>query len=76
MSSFPTKKGGIFLENKNFIEFEDRNYRLAILSAIRGDNTDQTLREILADYHDNDIAAQASAGDVESLGGVSRLIIF
>lgn len=26
--------------------------------------------------HDNDIAVQASAGDVESLGGVSRLIIF
>ncbi len=45
------------MENKDFIENEDRNYRLAILSAIRGDNTDEMLREILADYHDNDIAA-------------------
>ena len=45
-------------QNVNAYEdFEDRNYRLAILSAIRGDNTDETLRAILADYHDNDIAA-------------------
>ena len=46
------------MEEQNvYEEFEDRNYRLAILSAIRGDNTDEMLREILADYHDNDIAA-------------------
>ena len=45
------------MENQNIYELENRNYRLAILSAIRGDNTDDMLREILADYHDNDIAA-------------------
>ena len=45
------------MENRSVYEQEDRGYRLAILSAIRGDNTDDTLREILADYHDNDIAA-------------------
>ena len=45
------------MEEQNIYDLEDRNYRLAILSAIRGDNTDETLREILADYHDNDIAA-------------------
>ena len=45
------------MENKSVFEQEDRGYRLAILSAIRGDNSDETLREILADYHDNDIAA-------------------
>ena len=45
------------MENQNIYELEDRNYRSAILSAIRGDNTDEVLREILADYHDNDIAA-------------------
>ena len=44
-------------EQNNIYDLEDRNYRLAILSAIRGDNTDDMLREILADYHDNDIAA-------------------
>jgi len=45
------------MEEQNIYELENRNYRLAILSAIRGDNTDEMLREILADYHDNDIAA-------------------
>ena len=45
------------MEEQNIYDLEDRNYRLAILSAIRGDNTDDMLREILADYHDNDIAA-------------------
>ncbi len=45
------------MEEQNIYDLEDRNYRLAILSAIRGDNTDEMLREILADYHDNDIAA-------------------
>lgn len=45
------------MDNRSIYEQEDRGYRVAILSAIRGDNTDGTLREILADYHDNDIAA-------------------
>ncbi len=45
------------MEEKIFDETEDRGYRQAILSAIRGDNPDELLRQILADYHDNDIAA-------------------
>ncbi len=45
------------MENKNILEDADRSYRLAILSAIRGDNTDEVLREILNDYHENDIAS-------------------
>ena len=72
------------MENEIF-EFEDRNYRLAILSAIRGDNTDEVLREILADYHDNDIAAvleELSAEEVDRLHrvlgseGMSEVISF
>ena len=45
------------MENEIMLPEEDRNYRAAILSAIRGDNSDEVLREILADYHDNDIAS-------------------
>ncbi len=44
-------------EEKIEEKLEDRNYREAILSAIRGDCTDELLAEILADYHDNDIAS-------------------
>ncbi|MBO7303528.1 MAG: magnesium transporter, partial [Clostridia bacterium] len=35
----------------------ERDYRSAILSIIRGDNDDSLLRELLEDYHDNDIAS-------------------
>lgn len=72
------------MENEVY-EFEDRSYRLAILSAIRGDNTDEVLREILADYHDNDIAAvleELTADEVDRLHrvlgseGMSDVITF
>lgn len=36
---------------------DERDYREAILSIIRGDSNDELLRELLADYHDNDIAS-------------------
>ena len=61
------------MEN-NICEFEDRNYRLAILSAIRGDNTDEVLREILADYHDNDIAAVLEELSSEELDRLHRVL--
>ena len=35
----------------------ERDYGAAILSIIRGDNDDDLLRELLDDYHDNDIAS-------------------
>ena len=45
-------------EEKNELDpEEDRDYRAAILSIIRGDNDDELLRELLEDYHDNDIAS-------------------
>ena len=45
-------------EEKNELDTEeDRDYRAAILSIIRGDNDDELLRELLEDYHDNDIAS-------------------
>ena len=61
------------MENEIF-EFEDRNYRLAILSAIRGDNTDEVLREILADYHDNDIAAVLEELTSEEVDRLHRVL--
>ncbi len=61
------------MEN-NIYEFEDRSYRLAILSAIRGDNTDEVLREILADYHDNDIAAVLEELSSEELDRLHRVL--
>ena len=35
----------------------ERDYGSAILSIIRGDSSDELLRELLEDYHDNDIAS-------------------
>lgn len=61
------------MEN-NIFELEDRSYRLAILSAIRGDNTDEMLREILADYHDNDIAAVLEELSAEELDRLHRVL--
>ena len=61
------------MEN-NIYELEDRNYRAAILSAIRGDNTDEVLREILADYHDNDIAAVLEELSPEELDRLHRVL--
>ena len=36
---------------------EERDYRVAILSIIRGDCDDKLLKELLSDYHENDIAS-------------------
>ena len=45
-------------EKNEELELEaERDYRSAILSIIRGDNDDSLLRELLEDYHDNDIAS-------------------
>ncbi len=62
------------MENSNINEFEDRSYRLAILSAIHGDNTDEMLREILADYHDNDIAAVLEELEAEERDRLIRVL--
>ena len=45
------------MEEKIFLEEEDRDHRLAILSIIQGDSDDELLRSLLDDYHANDIAA-------------------
>lgn len=45
-------------DKKEELELEsDRDYGSAILSIIRGDNDDTLLKELLEDYHDNDIAS-------------------
>lgn len=45
-------------ENTEALDVESaRDYSAAILSIIRGDNDDALLRELLEDYHDNDIAS-------------------
>lgn len=45
------------MEDKGFYEEHDRDHRLAILSVIRGDSSDELIRSLLEDYHGNDIAA-------------------
>ena len=45
------------MEEKVFLEEEDRDHRLAILSIIQGDSDDELLRSLLDDYHANDIAS-------------------
>ena len=44
-------------ENDTLDSEEERDYRAAILSIIRGDSDDELLRKLLEDYHDNDIAS-------------------
>ena len=45
-------------ESRDSFEMDtERDYSAAILSIIRGDNDDDLLRELLEDYHDNDIAS-------------------
>ena len=44
-------------KNEELDEEVDRDYGAAILSIIRGDNDDDLLRDLLRDYHDNDIAS-------------------
>ena len=45
------------MENKNFFEAEERDYRADILDIIRSDKSDDEVRLLLEDYHDYDIAA-------------------
>ncbi|MBE6639005.1 MAG: magnesium transporter [Ruminococcaceae bacterium] len=44
------------MENKTFFEAEERDYRAEILAIIRGDYSEEQLKEKLEEYHDNDIA--------------------
>ena len=44
------------MENKDILEIEERDYHSAILAIIRSDVSDDTLKEELSKYHDNDIA--------------------
>ena len=46
-----------FSEDRAFLEQQDRDYRRAILSIIRGDSSDELMRSLLEDYHANDIAS-------------------
>ncbi len=43
-------------ENKSFFEAEERDYRAEILEIIRGEYTHEQIKELLDEYHDNDIA--------------------
>ena len=45
-----------FMEDKDFLENEERDYRSAILAMIQSDISDDQLKEALEEYHDNDIA--------------------
>lgn len=45
------------MENRNFFEAENRDYRSEIIEIIRGEHTSLELRELLEEYHDNDIAS-------------------
>ncbi len=51
-------KGRAFLmEIKKNFEFEERDYSSEILEIIRGEHTDEEIRDLLDEYHDNDIAS-------------------
>ena len=45
------------MENKNFYEAEERDYRAEILDIIRSDKSDEEVKLLLEDYHDYDIAS-------------------
>ena len=45
------------MENKDFLESEERDYHSAILSIVTSDLPDDVLKESLSKYHDNDIAS-------------------
>ena len=45
------------MENRNFFEAENRDYRSEIIEIIRDEHTSLELRELLEEYHDNDIAS-------------------
>ena len=45
------------MEENNVFSPEERDYRAEILAIIRGEYTDQEIKEKLEEYHDNDIAS-------------------
>ena len=45
------------MENKEFLEPEERDYHSAILSIVNSDLPGDVLKESLSKYHDNDIAS-------------------
>ena len=45
------------MENKNFYEAEERDYRADILDIIRSGKSNEEIKLLLDDYHDNDIAS-------------------
>ncbi|MBE6668279.1 MAG: magnesium transporter [Ruminococcaceae bacterium] len=45
------------MENRDFLDIENRDYSSAILELIRGDSSPEHIREGLEEYHFNDIAA-------------------
>ena len=45
------------MENKDFFEVEERDYRADILEIIRSDKSDEEIGALLEDYHDYDIAS-------------------
>lgn len=53
---------------------DERDYREAILSIIRGDSDDELLRELLEDYHDNDIASVLDELTAEEREKVLRVL--
>ena len=63
------------MEEKIFLEEEDRDHRLAILSIIQGDSDDELLRSLLDDYHANDIAAVLEELSEEEAGLVILKVI-
>lgn len=45
------------MDKKTLYELEERDYRADILDIIKSDKSDEEIRLLLEDYHDNDIAA-------------------
>ena len=44
------------MENNEIYEVDERDYRSDILGVVRSGKSDEEIRDLLADYHDNDIA--------------------
>ncbi len=62
------------MENRNFYEAEERDYRADILEIIRSDKTDEEVRLLLDDYHDNDIAAALDELSLEEKDRLLRVL--
>jgi len=62
------------MENKNFYEAEERDYRADILDIIRSDKADDEIKLLLEDYHDNDIASALEELTVEEKDRLLRIL--